>query len=189
MAQPPGFVDPHFPDHVCRLKKTLYGLLQAPFAWFQQFRSYLLSLGFRQTQSDYSLFYLLQGKSLIYLFLYVDDIIITGNDQAMLCRFIAHTHFEFAIKYFGQLNYFLGLENSYTSDDLFVGQAKYAHDILERADLLDSKPISTPLVAGKSLVSTDSPFRDPTPNRSLVGALQYLTITQLDLSFDVNSVS
>lgn len=80
MSQPPGFVDPRYPDHVCQLKKALYGLRQAPLAWFQRFNSYLLSLGFRQTQSDSSLFFLLKGASVIYLLLYVDDIIITGND-------------------------------------------------------------------------------------------------------------
>lgn len=136
----------------------------------------------------------------------MNDIINTGNDQDMLRRFIACTHSEFAIKDLDQLNYFLGLEISYTPHGLFIGKDNYAHDILERADLLDSKLIATPLVAGESLVlllpspkvivlkknislSTANPFRDPTLYRSLVGALQYLTITRSDLSYAVNSVS
>lgn len=82
-----------------------------------------------------------------------------------------------------------GLEISYTSDGLFVGQAKYAYDILERVELLDSKPISTPLVAGEVLVSDGSSFPDPMLYKSLVLALQYLTITRPDLSYVVNLVS
>lgn len=84
------------------------------------------------------------------------------------------------------MNYFLGLEVSYTDDGLILTQAKYAHDILLRAYLLDSKPVSTPLATFDSLVSTGSPFLDPTTYRSLVGALQYITITRPDLSFVVN---
>ncbi|KAG6414359.1 hypothetical protein SASPL_127081 [Salvia splendens] len=98
-------------------------------------------------------------------------------------------HKEFAIKDLGRLNYFLGLEVSYTHDGLFIGQAKYAHDILKRAELLDSKPVATPLSAGEVLVRDGSPFRDPTLYRSLVGVLQYLTITRPNLSYAVNLVS
>lgn len=78
---------------------------------------------------------------------------------------------------------------SYIFDGLFTGQDKYAHDILKCVELLDSKPISTPLAAGEMLVSDGSHFRDPTLYRSLVGALQYLTITRPNLSFAVNLVS
>ena len=119
----------------------------------------------------------------------MDDIIITGNDQSLLQRFISQTHKEFAIKDLGRLNYFLGLEVSYTHDGLFIGQAKYAHDILKRAELLDSKHVATPMSAGEVLVRDGSQFRDPTLYRSLVGALQYLTITRPDLSYAVNLVS
>lgn len=124
MAQPPGFIDPRHLDHVCRLKKAMYGLLQAPLAWFQRFNSFLFSLGFVQSRVDSSPFHFHRGKSIIYLLLYVDDVIVTGNDFTALCHFISRTHQEFAIKDLVRLNYFLGLEVSYTTDGLFVGQAK-----------------------------------------------------------------
>lgn len=116
MALPPGFVDPRFPNHVCRLKKAFYGLCQAPLAWFQRFISYLLSLGFRQSRSDSSLFHFHRGTYIIYLLLYVDDIIVTWNDSTALQNFISCTHREFAFKDLGKLNYFLRLEVSYTLD-------------------------------------------------------------------------
>ncbi|XP_051149225.1 uncharacterized mitochondrial protein AtMg00810-like [Andrographis paniculata] len=119
----------------------------------------------------------------------LDDIILTGNNRSLLQQVIARTRTEFAIKDLGRLNYFLGLEVSYTSNGLFIGQAKYAHDILDRAQMLDCKLAATPLAAGTSLQSTGSSFGDPTLYRSLVGALQYLTLTRPNLSFADNTVS
>ena len=96
---------------------------------------------------------------------------------------------EFAIKDLGRLSYFLGLEVHYGANDIFLSQSKYAHDILDRAKLLDAQPIATPFASGIQLTNTGDPFHDPTLYRSLVGALQYLTITRPDLSYVVNSVS
>lgn len=76
--------------------------------------------------------------------MYVDDIILTGNNPSMIRLFISTLHFEFAIKDLGKLNYFLGLEVTYTSSGLFLSRAKYAKDILLKANLLDSKPVSIP---------------------------------------------
>lgn len=119
----------------------------------------------------------------------MDDIIVIGSDPILLHKFIDRTHREFTIKDLGSLSYFLGLEVAYTSDGPLVGQAKYAHVILQRADLLDSKLIATLLVAGESLLSWGRPFDDLTLYRSLIGAIQYLTITRPDLSYVVNQVS
>ncbi|XP_042962422.1 uncharacterized mitochondrial protein AtMg00810-like [Carya illinoinensis] len=183
MEQPPSYVDPRFPGHVCKLKKALYGLKQAPRAWFHRFSSFLLKLGFSCSRADTSLFVLHRQKHLIYLLLYVDDIIITGSDHSLLRAFICQLHAEFATKDLGSLSYFLGLEVTTTSDRLFLSQTKYARDILARAQLLDCKPVTTPMVVGQRLSS------DVTLYRSLVGALQYLTITRPDLAHFVNSVS
>lgn len=71
----------------------------------------------------------------------------------MLHHFIARTHKEFTIKDLSKLNYFLGLDVSYTSTDIFVGQSKYARDILDHAKVLDSKPVATPFATGEVLVS------------------------------------
>ena len=81
MQQPPGYVDSHFPSHVCKLHKSLYGLKQDPRAWFDRFTSQLLHLGFVASLADPSLFIYHYDHTTIYLLLYVDDIIITGNDS------------------------------------------------------------------------------------------------------------
>uniref|UniRef100_A0A2N9GUK4 Reverse transcriptase Ty1/copia-type domain-containing protein n=1 Tax=Fagus sylvatica TaxID=28930 RepID=A0A2N9GUK4_FAGSY len=158
MEQPPGYIDPRFPNHVCQLKKALYGLKQAPRAWFQRFSSFLLQLGFYCSRADTSLFVFHKHSNIIYLLLYVDDIIITGNNPSLLENFTCKLNSEFATKDLGSLSYFLGLEATPTTDGLFISQLKYARDILTRA-------------------------------QSFIGALQYLTITQPDITHAVNSVS
>jgi len=189
MEQPPGYIDPRFPNHICQLKKALHGLKQAPRAWFQRFSSFLTQLGFYCSRADTSLFVFHRKSDIIYLLLYVDDIIITGNNSSLLHSFTCKLHFEFATKDLGSLSYFLGLEATSTTDGLFISQLKYARDILTRAQLLDSKPVHTPMVVSQHLSSDGSIFSDPTLYRSLVGALQYLTITCPDIAHAVNSVS
>ncbi|XP_071687138.1 uncharacterized mitochondrial protein AtMg00810-like [Rutidosis leptorrhynchoides] len=189
MEQPPGFVSTRFPNHVCRLKKALYGLKQAPRAWFQRLSSFLVSLGFTCSRADTSLFVFKKDSNILYLIFYVDDIILTGNNASMVRDFITRLNKEFLITDLGKLNYFLGLEVSYLPSGIFLSQSKYAHDILARAQLLDTKPIATPLSTSTYLTSNGQPYTYPTKYRSLVGALQYLTITRLDLSYAVNQVS
>lgn len=80
--QPPGFVDPTAPDHVCLLQKSLYGLKQAPRAWHQRFATFIQTLGFVASVSDSSLFVYKEGTSVAYLLLYV--IILTASSTALL---------------------------------------------------------------------------------------------------------
>ncbi|CAM8919891.1 unnamed protein product [Rhodiola kirilowii] len=82
MAQPPGFIDHARPDHVCLLKKALFGLKQAPRAWFTKLGSFLLHHGFQSCKSDTSLFIRHSGDSVLYILVYVDDLIITGSRSA-----------------------------------------------------------------------------------------------------------
>lgn len=182
MEQPHSYQDPRFPDHVCWLKKVLYGLNHAPRVWFQRLSSFVNNLGFVCIRADTSLFVFKWQSHILYLLVYVDDIILIGNTSCLIQWFISKLHDEFSIKDLGHLNYFLGLEVSYLLGEggLFLTQTKYAHDILDRDGLLDSKPVSTLLSTSEYLVSIGSPFTDPTLYRSLVGALQYLTITRLD---------
>ncbi|XP_071691164.1 uncharacterized mitochondrial protein AtMg00810-like [Rutidosis leptorrhynchoides] len=149
----------------------------------------LLILDFRDIRADPSLFVYKKGTCVLYLLVYVDDIILTGNNSSIIDGFITRLHQEFAIKDLGKLSYFLGLEVTYTDSRLFLSQSKYAYDILVRAQLLDSKPISTLLPTVASFTTGGIPFDDPTYYSSLVGALQYLTITRPDISYAVNQVS
>ncbi|KAK9049437.1 hypothetical protein SSX86_031595 [Deinandra increscens subsp. villosa] len=189
MEQPPGFTNEKYPTHVCKLNKALYGLKQAPRAWFHRLSVFLKSYGFTCSQADPSLFIFNRDSCLMYLLVYVDDLILTGNDNQSMGSFISTLHNEFAIKDLGDVNYFLGLEASHYNHGLFLSQANYAKEILSRANMLDAKPAHTPLASNTCLTSEGEKFHDPTLYRSIVGALQYLTITRPDLSFAVNQVS
>ena len=88
MSQPQGFVDQDHPIHICRLIKPIYGLKQAPRAWYQQLHTFLLSFGFKNSYADASLFVFNIDDHILYFLVYVDDIIITGNNPAMVDRFV-----------------------------------------------------------------------------------------------------
>ena len=110
MSQPSGFVDPCFPKHVCKLHKSLYGLKQAPRAWYDRFSNYLEGLGFNRTYTDSSLFIRRYRGSITIVLLYVDDLIITGNNKLYIEFIISQLSLVFEMKNLGKLHHFLGIE-------------------------------------------------------------------------------
>ncbi|XP_044378311.1 uncharacterized mitochondrial protein AtMg00810 [Triticum aestivum] len=171
------------------LSRSLYGLKQAPRAWYQRIAAFLQSLGFWSTRSDASLFVYHQGADTAYLLIYVDDIILTASAPNLLQRLTARLHDEFALKDLGPLHYFLGIEVVRRPDGFFLHQQKYAHELLEHAGMLNFKPAPTP-VDTKAKVSAleGSLASDAAFYRSIVGALQYLTLTRPDLQYAVQQV-
>ena len=189
MVQPPGFEDFTYPNMVCKLHKSIYGLKQAPRAWNERFTAFLPRLGFKTTYYDSSLFVKTVGSTLIILLLYVDDIIITGNDSMAIQHVIQSLTSEFDIKDLGHLHYFLGIQISRTGTGLFLSQQKYVHDFLIKIEMVDSKPCDTPCLPYNRLLKDDGePYNNPTLYRSVVGALQYLTFTIPDIAFSVHQV-
>nr|XP_020193427.1 uncharacterized mitochondrial protein AtMg00810-like [Aegilops tauschii subsp. strangulata] len=130
-----------------------------------------------------------QRADTAYLLLYVDDIILTASASELLQRLMACLRDEFALKDLGPLHYFLGIEVVRRADGFFLHQQKYAHELLERAGMLNYKPSAIP-VETKAKVSAleGSPASDATFYRSIVGALQYLTLTRSDLQYVVQQV-
>ena len=189
MKQPPGLVDPKHPDHVCLLKKSIYGLKQAPRAWFQRLTQALLLLGFHGSKTDPSLFIYSQGGTLLYMLIYVDDIILTGNNSDAINNIVTQLGSTFAIQDLGRLNYFLGIEIVPTGDNVILSQKKYILELLQKMGLSDSKPTPSPMITSPLLSINDSPtFSDPTKYRQVVGGLQYATLSRPDITFAVNKV-
>ena len=189
MHQPPGYIDSAHPDFVCKLHKSLYGLKQAPRAWFERFAFHLLHLGFTASVADSSLFIFCSDRTIIYLFLYVDDIIVTGNDSSQIASLIAALGTVFELKDLGDLHYFLGIQITPIPHGLLLSQTKYASDILHRFHMENAKPTKTPCCPSTRLVPSEGvPLSDPTEYRSMVGALQYLTFTRPDLAFSVHQL-
>jgi len=146
----------------------------------------LLTLGFTDAKSDASLFIYRRGDEIAYLLLYVDDIVLTASSQQLLQRVVSSLQQEFAMKNLGQLHHFLGVTVESRPSGLLLHQRKYALDILERAEMTDCKPCSTP-VDTQTKLSADlgDPVADPTAYRSLAGALQYLIFIRPDLTYAV----
>ncbi|RVW87469.1 Retrovirus-related Pol polyprotein from transposon RE2 [Vitis vinifera] len=144
MKLPPGF-ERSDPNLVCRLRKSLYGLKQAPRCWFAKLVTALKGYGFLQSYSDYSLFTYTKGNVQINVLVYVDDLIISGNDSAALKTFKAYLSDCFKMKDLGILKYFLGIEVARSSAGLFLCQRKYTLDIVSEAGLLGAKPCGFPI--------------------------------------------
>ena len=126
----------------------------------------------------------------IYLIVYVEDIVITGNDQDGIQRLKQHLFSHFQTKDLGKLKYFLGIEIVQSKSGVVMNQRKYALEILEEIGMLDCKPLDTRMDPNVKLVpGQGEPLRDPEKYQRLVGKLNYLTITRPNISFPVSVVS
>jgi hypothetical protein len=190
MSQPPGYQNPNYPTHVCLLQKAIYGLKQAPRAWFSRLSSRLIAFGFHGSRSDSSLFIYNKASVIMYVLIYVDDIILTGSHSAAITDLLNSLKRDFAVKDLGSLNFFLGLEVLPNADGVLLSQQRYIMDLLNRTKMSDAKPVSTPMASSTNLSAFDGePFTDHTLFRSTVGALQYLALTRPDIAFSVNKLS
>ncbi|WKA11562.1 hypothetical protein VitviT2T_029049 [Vitis vinifera] len=174
---------------VCRLHKSLYGLKQASRQWFAKFSEAIQSVGYAQSRVDYSLFTRKQGKSFTALLIYVDNILITGNDPVSIATTKKFLHSHFHLKDLGDLKYFLGIEVSVSKNGIFISQCKYALEIIEDAGLLGAAPIDTPMERGLKLSDKSDLLKDQGRYRRLVGRLIYLTMSRLDITYAVHVLS
>jgi hypothetical protein len=191
MKQPPGYKNKLLPCYICKLDKAIYGLKQAPRAWYSRLSEKLLQLGFHASKTDTSLFFYNKGDVTIFLLVYVDDIIVTSSSQEAVSALLQDLRAEFALKDLEPLHYFLGIEVKTINDGLHLSQSKYASDILKWVGMTNCKPVTTPLpISEKLSIHSGHPLdvKESIKYRSIVGALQYLTLTRPDLAYPVNKV-
>ncbi|CAH9070946.1 unnamed protein product [Cuscuta epithymum] len=189
MTPPPGFqiTDPSL---VCRLRKSLYGLKQAPRCWFAKLVTALKDYGFLQSYVDYSLFTRTRGAIQLNVLVYVDDLIISGNDSGAISAFKMYLSDCFHMKDLGSLKYFLGIDVARNPSGLFLTQRKYALDIISETGLLGAKPSAFPMDQNHKLAHSEGPLLDdPESYRRLVGRLIYLAVTRPDLAYSVHILS
>nr|GEV27647.1 hypothetical protein [Tanacetum cinerariifolium] len=159
VMQPPGFQDPEFLDRVYKVEKAMYGLHQAPRAWYGTLSKYLLANGFQRGTIDQTLFIRKHIGDFLLVQVYVDDIIF-GSSNPQLCEeFKALMHDKFQMSAMGELNFFLGLQVLQKKDGIFLSQDKYVGDILKKFGYSDV--------------------------RSMIGSLMYLTASRPDIMFAV----
>ncbi|KAK2998849.1 hypothetical protein RJ639_022939 [Escallonia herrerae] len=186
---PPGF-SPSSPNKVLRLRKSLYGLRQSPRNWFAKLSTALRSYGFLQSHADHTLFTYRKWDVFLSVLVYVDDLILAGNNSTACSLFKKYLNDCFKLKDLGPLKYFLGIEAARGPRGLFLSQRKYALDILSEFSLSASKPAAFPMEQNHGLALDGGPLlSDPGPYRRLIGRLVYLTITRPDICYAVHVLS
>jgi len=150
---------------------------------------FLMVVGFSPSKTDTSLFVYQAHGVAAYLLVYVDDIIVTSSHPSFLESIISKLGDEFSIHDLGCLSLFLGIEVKHTATGLYLSQKQYIANLITRAAMHNCKPVRTLMAPNVKLHAGDSPlFDDPTLYRTIVGALQYVTLTRPDLAFVVNKV-
>lgn len=178
------------PGQVCKLNKSLYGLKQASRQWNQELSRFLISLGYKQSKHDYSLFVKAEGDDFTVALVYVDDILLTGNCQQEISDTKKALDTKFTIKDLGLARYFLEIELCRTEAGTHLHQRKYVLDLLKDAGLTAAKPTSFPLPQDLKLsLDKGDPIPDPEAYRRLVGRLLYLSMTRPDISYAVQHLS
>ncbi|GJU29699.1 retrovirus-related pol polyprotein from transposon TNT 1-94 [Tanacetum coccineum] len=132
VCQPPGFEDPDFPDRVYKVEKALYGLHQAPRAWYETLSTYLLDNGFQRGKIDKTLFIKRHKGDILLVQVYVDDIIFGSTKKELCIAFEKLMHEKFQMSSMGELTFFLGLQVKQKKDGIFISQDKYVEEILKK---------------------------------------------------------
>ncbi|KAI0507536.1 hypothetical protein KFK09_013662 [Dendrobium nobile] len=190
MKQPRGFEDTTNPDYVCHLHKAIYGLKQAPRQWYNTFTSTLVSMGFKHSSSDPSLLILHKQQIQVYMLIYVDDVLLTGNNDTVISQILQQLNTKFNMKHLGEAHMFLGINIARTENQFFLSQQSYALAILKSVQLHQCKGLSNPTCTKlpKNLQQDDI-LSDDTTYRRITGSLQYLTLTRPDIAYSVNQLS
>ncbi|KAM1308167.1 hypothetical protein ACFX2H_010323 [Malus domestica] len=189
MKLPPGHPQSNEPNVVCKLHKAIYGLKQSPRAWYAKLSSVLISVGFKSSNADSSLFIRTRAVGTLVVLIYVDDLIITGDNTDEISTLKQSLRQRFAIKDLGILKYFLGIEVATSHKGLFLNQRKYVLDLLKDANMSDAKPTTTPLDSKQKPSLKCTSLTYITHYQRLVGKLIYLTITRPDITYSVSLVS
>ena len=182
VAQPKGFIDPHFPNHVLYLKKAFYGLKQASRVWYNRLTQYLVSHGFIRGKADQTLFIKKEDGELIVAQVYVDDIIFGSTKDELAHGFSKLMQVEFEMSMIGELTHFLGLQIRQQDSGIFLSQSKYAKNLVKKFGLESASSVRIPMspnvkltmdLLGKSV--------DPSLYRSMIGSFLYLLLVNLTL--------
>jgi hypothetical protein len=186
VRQSPGFESEKYPHRVYKLRKALYGLKHAPRAWYGRLRGFLFETGFEMGKVDQTLFLLRQGKDILIVQVYVDDIVFGGSCKSLVARFAEDMRREFEMSMMGVLQYFLGQQIKQSKEGTFVHQAKYARDIMRKFKMEDSKTMATPMSTTTTLdVDEEGKHVDQKEYRIMIVSLLFLMVTRLDIQFSV----
>nr|GEU76059.1 putative ribonuclease H-like domain-containing protein [Tanacetum cinerariifolium] len=183
-CQPLGFEDLDYPDKVYKVVKALYGLHQAPRAWYETLANYLLENGFQRGKRDQTLFIKRQKGDILLVQIYVDDIIFGATNKDLCKSFEKLMKDKFQMSSMGELTFFSGLQVKQKKDGIFISQDKYVDKILRKFRLTEGKSASTLIDTEKPLLKDpDGEDVDVHTYRSMIDSLMYLTSSRPDIMF------
>jgi hypothetical protein len=186
VEQPPGFEDSEYPYHVYKLSKALYVLKQAPRAWYEYLRDFLITNGFKVGKADPTLFTKTIAKDLFVCQIYVDDIIFGSTNKSTCEEFSRIMIQKFEMSMMEELKYFLGFQVKQLQGGTFISQTKYIQYILNKFGMKDAKPIKTPMGTNGHLdLDTGGKSVDQKVYRSMIGSLPYLCASRSDIMLSV----
>jgi hypothetical protein len=193
LQQPPGFEQPDR-SLACLLNKTLYGLRQAPRAWYQRLKQELESMGATATDADPGLYIIHRKDSTIYLLVWVDDILIAAPDTASIDWVKQRLNSAFDSRDLGEAKLFVGIsiDRDRTAGTIKISQRRLVDDLLSKFSMQDSKPRTTPLASSVELTKDENNLLDKGqyPYAELIGSLIYLAVcTRPDISQAVSALS
>nr|GEU55633.1 hypothetical protein [Tanacetum cinerariifolium] len=190
VSQPPGFIDPKFPKKVYKVVKALYGLHQAPKAWYTTLSTFLVKNRYRIGIIDKTLFIKNDKKDIMLVQVYVDDIIFGFTKKSWCDEFEALMKSRFQMSYMGKVTFFLGLQVKQKKDRIFISRDKYVVEILKKFDFMSVKTASTPIETQKPLVKDEEAANvNVHLYRSKIGSLMYLTASRPDIMYAVCACS
>ncbi|GKD17445.1 putative ribonuclease H-like domain-containing protein, partial [Tanacetum coccineum] len=186
VCQPPGFEDLEFPNKVYKVEKALYGLHQDPRAWYETLSTYLLENGFRRRTMDKTLFIKKDKGDILFVQVYVDDIIFGSTKKSLSIEFEQMMHKRFQMSSIRELTFLLGLQVKQKDKGIFISQDKYVANILKKFDFATMKTASTPMETDKALLKDEEDADvDVHLYKLMIGSLMYLTASRPDIIFAV----
>ena len=167
------------PNSILKLQKSLYGLKQSPRCWNTKFNQVLIQLGFVRSSHDYCLYTRIKGQHIMYLILYVDDVLIVGQSEADIEIIKKELSVKFEMSDCGPLKHYLGtvVEYNQAGAVMQLHQSISIQRILEDFGMAECKAARTPMEKGLKLMPTKSDELKPYPYRELLGRLMYLMLS------------
>ncbi|KAH9651033.1 hypothetical protein KPL70_026595 [Citrus sinensis] len=204
MSQPEGFEEKGHEDYVCLFKRSLYGLKQSSRQWYRRFDQFMISNGYHRSKYDSCVYHEIinsggNSGGVVYLLLYADDILIAGKNLSDIKKLKNLLKGEFEMKDLGSARRILGIDivRDRATGTLFLSQSRYISKVPERFQMMDSKPVLTPLGAQFKLSENMSPTSHvkevkmaDIPYSQAVGSLMYAMVcTRADIAYAVSIVS
>src|SRR3954465_1034918 len=199
MMQPEGFVDPKGANKVCKLQRSIYGLKQASRSWNLRFDEVIKEFGFVQTYGEACIYKKVSGSNVAFLILYVDDILLIGNDIDLLNSVKSYLNSKFSMKDLGEASYILDIKIYRDRSRRLIGlsQITYLDKILKKFKMDGSKKGFLPMLQGKTLSKTQSPasaeereIMDKVPYASAIGSIMYVMLcTRPDVAHAISLTS